>query len=205
MERKKENLEGKNIIVYDLEIANSIDKSKGIGWKDHDKMGLSVGALYDYETGDYTVYFNSTDDIQRLCGRINRAALVVAFNHIGFDNKLLRAIGGDLKPDSELKNYDMLLESRKAAHSTPFKPGFKLDQHLEATFGQQFKKTAHGELAPIWWQEGRKGEVTSYCLADVRREKSLFEYIWENGGAKTMAYGFKKFELGAIEFAVNAL
>jgi DEAD/DEAH box helicase domain-containing protein len=187
-------LNGKNIVVYDLEIENEIDH-KNITWNDHHKMGLSVGALFDYMTGDYSVYFK--EDIQELCARLNSAALVVAFNQIGFDNKLLRVLGGDLRADGELKNFDMLQESRKSVGGQ-FAKGLKLDDHLAATFGKEFMKTGHGEMAPKWWQEGKRAKVVSYCLADVRREKMLFEHIASNGWVKTLVHGQKNIDISRI-------
>ena len=48
MEQKRslKDLMGKNIVVYDLEIKRTIDKIN-VGWKDFDKMGISVGVLFD--------------------------------------------------------------------------------------------------------------------------------------------------------------
>ena len=160
-------LKGTNIVVYDTEIENIID-GKEITWNDHAKMGFSVGCLYDFLTDDYSVYLKP--DIQELANRLNRADLVVAFNQIGFDNRLMIAMGADLRAD--LPNYDMLVESRKSIGWEPsqkFPSGMKLDDHLEATFGKEHMKTGHGEKAPIWWQEGKYAQVISYCLADVKR------------------------------------
>jgi DEAD/DEAH box helicase domain-containing protein len=136
------------------------------------------------------------DNYAKLGARLNRANLIVAFNQIGFDNKLLRASGVDLRPDTELPNFDMLAEGRKAMGWDPsqrFPAGCKLDNFLEGTFGQGFMKTSHGEEAPRMWREGRLGELLSYCLADVVREKALFEYIWETGVAFTPAHGCHQF------------
>lgn len=188
------NLAGKNIVVYDLEIEHVID-GKNVTWSTFDKMGLSVGCLYDFRTDDYSVYFKR--EIQDLCGRLNETGtMIVAFNQIGFDNKLLRALGGDLKPDSELNNYDMLLESRRSVgwqEGMRFRSGLKLDDHLEATFGKDQMKTAHGELAPQWWMQGRRAEVVTYCLADVKRERMLFQHIVDFGWAKTKVHGKQVF------------
>lgn len=191
-------LNGKNIVVYDLEIQNVIDGKK-ITWADHDKMGLSVGCLFDYETGDYNVYFEN--DKHALAARLNSADLIVAFNQIGFDNLLLRAIGTDLKPDSELNNYDMLLKSRQAVgwKGGRYPSGLRLDNHLESTFGKNFMKTEDGAQAPVMWQAGKIGEVTTYCLADVRREKMLFEHIVNTGWASTEAYGKRFFDLSNVD------
>lgn len=188
-------LEGKNIVVYDLEIENEID-GKEITWNTHDKMGLSVGALYDYKTGDYSVYFK--EDAPELIERLNSARLVVAFNQIGFDNKLLRALHpGLLQPDEVLNNYDMLLEARKACGGG-FVKGLKLDNILEGTFGAEFMKTGHGEMAPKWWKEGKRAKVVSYCLADVRREKTLFEHFVEKQWFTSAVHGKRILDTSGI-------
>lgn len=182
MEKEKMNdlsfLTGKNIVVYDLEIKKTIEQCSK-GWNSHDEMGISVGCAFDYRTMRYRVFMD--DNLQELADRLNEPqTLVVAFNHIGFDNKLLRATGYNLKPDSELNNYDMLLVSRKGAGvNSQFIKGFRLDDHLEVLKFPM--KTANGALAPVWWQEKRAGAVVDYCLADVSVERMLFEDMWVNG------------------------
>jgi hypothetical protein len=147
-------------------------------------MGISVGCAYDYRECRYRVFLD--DNVEQLITRLNEpGTLVVAFNHIGFDNKLLRATPGlkvTLKPDTELRNYDMLLVSRKGAGSGMDRsPGFKLDDHLRS-MGLPMK-TANGAEAPIWWQDGRVGAVVDYCLNDVTVEKMLFEQFYVHGQA----------------------
>jgi hypothetical protein len=186
-------LQGKNIVVYDCEIKNCVGdrvNGKEITWETHELMGISVACLFDYQTGDFSVHLE--DNLDELAARLNRADLVVAFNHINFDNRLLRGSGLDLKPDSELKNYDMLVESRLSIGWTPNKPfpkGCRLDDHLEATFGKKHMKTADGAEAPKMFQRGELGKLISYCLADVAREKKLFEKIWTTGEIRTATHG----------------
>ncbi len=195
--RNAADLKGKNVVVYDCEIKRCIgDKVDGkeITWETHELMGISVACAYDYRSGDFNVYLD--DNLHELAARLNEADLVVAFNNINFDNRLVRASGFTLKPDAELKNFDMLLESRKAIGWTPQKPfpkGCRLDDHLRATFGEQFMKTADGAEAPGMYQRGEMGKLISYCLADVARERALFEHIWETGTAKTQAHGIHTF------------
>jgi DEAD/DEAH box helicase domain-containing protein len=185
----KLELKGQPIVGYDLEIKNPID-GKEITWSTHDRMGISVGVAFDYRTGDFTTYFD--DNMADLASLLNGAGLIVGFNHIGFDNSLLRASGFPLKPDSELRQYDMLVESRRAMGWRPgdrFPSGMKLDNHLEVMFG--IKKTSHGEEAPHMYQRREWGKLTSYCIADVRRECMLFEHIWNEGWTETLAHGRK--------------
>lgn len=196
-------LKGKNIVVYDCEIENVID-GVNVTWGTYDKMGLSVACLYDYQTDDNHVYFKK--DLQQLCARLDAADLVVGFNTTGFDNKLLRALGGILKDDDELPNWDILEWSRKATGwdgSRTFPKGLKLDDHLEGTFGADYMKTGHGEMAPKWWQEGKVGQVVSYCLADVKRERMLFEHIVQHGWVKTKANGLKYIDLSGLNTVLD--
>lgn len=168
------SLKGRNIIVYDLEIKNVID-GKEVKWSTPEKMGISVGCAFDYRDYKYRVFMD--DNMQELVDRMNEpSTVIVAFNHIQFDNNLLRKSGYDLKPDSELLNYDMMLVSKKGANTTnPFHKGFRLDDHLKHL--KLPMKTANGAMAPVWWQEGKIGTVIDYCLNDVTQEKSLFEYM----------------------------
>jgi DEAD/DEAH box helicase domain-containing protein len=178
--------EGLPIVVYDLEIKLPID-GKVIGWKSFDRMGISVGVSYDYRDGDYRTFFD--DNIGELVEQLHSAKLIVGFNHIGFDNQLLRGSGLPLKPDEELTQYDILLESRKSLGGDQFAKGLKLDNHLEGTFGREAMKTGHGELAPVLYQQKKWGPLTSYCIADVNRTRRLFEHIWEHSFVVTPVHG----------------
>ncbi len=168
-----EHLHGLNIVVFDLEIKKTIEQCSR-GWASHDEMGISVGCAFDYRDNRYRVFLD--DNICELVERLNEPdTTIVAFNHINFDNRLLRASGHPLREDSSLNNYDMLLVSRSGAGSSGNKGGFKLDDHLRAC--NLPLKTANGALAPIWWQQGKIGAVIDYCLNDVMQEKALFEYM----------------------------
>lgn len=184
-QRKLKDLKGQNIVVYDLEIKKPID-GKEITWGSHHKMGISVGCAYDYRESRYRVFLD--DNMPDLVKRLNEpGTLVVAFNQIGFDNKILRldemlqtkleAYERDPFPeDSKILNYDMLVESRLGAGVNMFAKGFKLAQHL-AHMGLP-SKTDDGANAPLLYQNRKLGELVDYCLADVRAEKSLFDYVY---------------------------
>jgi len=147
----QESLLGKNIVVYDLEIKKPIEQCTH-GWKSYDEMGVSVGAAFDFRDVRFRIFMD--DNLHELVERLNEpGTLVAAFNHIGFDNKLLRATPNakdvKLKPDEELNNYDMLLVSKEGATGSPYKfvKGFKLDDHLKVL--KIPMKTGDGRMAPI--------------------------------------------------------
>lgn len=183
--KKLSDLHKKNIVVFDCEIKNTIG-TNGVNWTTFDKMGISVACLFDYETGDNTVYLE--DNLQELKNRLDRAEVIVGYNIIKFDNPLVAAT---LKCENtwDHKCYDMLVEVRKSTGQAMPK-GCKLDDVLHATFG--IKKTEDGAQAPIMYQNGKIGRVVSYCLADVRRERMVFEQSYLTGEVKTIVNGIHK-------------
>ena len=188
------SLVGKNIVVFDCEIENDV-----ISWDRKDLMGFSVGCMFDYRDGDYKVFLKR--DIQEMADRMNEADLVVGFNILGFDNELIQAQGGHLNTDTTQRSWDILYHSRRSIGwdvGKQFPKGMRLDDHLLATFGKDFVKTDDGALAPKMWRDGKHSKVISYCLADVRREKMLFEHILRHGSASTGLHGERKFDLSHI-------
>jgi hypothetical protein len=173
------DLIGKNIVVYDLEIKNIID-GKNITWNDKHLMGISVGCAFDYREMRYRVFLD--DNIGELVDRLNEPeTLIVAFNQEQFDNELLRQdpiakLKTSLLPDDQLKNYDMYKKSKEAKNAGKFDKGFRLQEHLTAM--KLSLKTADGSMAPVWWQEGKIGKCIDYCLNDVSVERGLFEHIY---------------------------
>ncbi len=176
------NLEGKNICVYDLEIKEEIDGKK-ITWGDHGLMGISVGCLFDYRSMEFKIYMD--DNIEQMTQRLNEADLVSGFNIIDFDNKLLNATT-TTQLRSDLKFFDLLVESRKARGVDRYAKGMRLDDHLEGTFGKTEMKSANGSQAPAMWKEKRLGELVSYVIRDVRQEMMLFEHVWNEKPVKTI-------------------
>src|SRR5688500_13555672 len=85
----REFLAGKNIVVYDLEIKVPINELPN-GWESYDQMGISVAALWDYRTMRVHIYMD--DNLHLLAERLSEPnTLIVGFNHINFDNRVLQA------------------------------------------------------------------------------------------------------------------
>jgi DEAD/DEAH box helicase domain-containing protein len=176
--------------VFDTEIKNEIGQN-GIGWKDFDKMGVSVACSYSFRTQDFKVYMD--DNLAELAEDIERADIATGFYTEGFDIPLLEAeLRTTIRKDN---HWDILNHSRRALGWRPgvgggkMPHGCKLDNHLIGTFGREAMKTGHGSEAPKWWRERRMGKLISYCLDDVKREARLFQYAWNNGIVKTDTHG----------------
>ena len=188
------NLQGRKIAVFDCEIKKRIeDCSKG--WQSHDEMGISVCVIFDYVTMRYRV-FDDKNSAEAL-GILKGYDLVVGFNTVGFDWKLVNATWKS-EAERRSKDFDVLREIWIALGLNPnkFEPrthgGYKLDDVARETIGMS--KTANGALAPIMFQESRIAELIDYCLEDVRIERTLFEfaatngYVVRNGRAIQLAY-----------------
>lgn len=172
------NFQGKRIAVFDAEIKKRIeDCSKG--WNSHDEMGISVLVIFDYATMRYRVFDDK--NAGEACTILSTYDLVVGFNTVGFDWKLIKATWPGMFPVGRTsKDFDILREIwiAKGLNPNKFEPsthgGYKLDDVAFETIGM--RKTANGALAPVMYQEGRFADLVDYCIEDVRIEKTLFEF-----------------------------
>jgi hypothetical protein len=81
-----------------------------------------------------------------------------------------------------------------------YKPGAKLNVmsgwNLDATFGATFKtgktKSMAGALAPVKWQEGKRGEVIGYCVGDAYRLLKLWKHARRGNALKNQKGGEAK-------------
>lgn len=182
-----EDLQGLNVVIHDAETINAVPgphptQERQMTWNDLDAMGISVAALFDYRDMEYKVYMK--DNLAALAQRLNTADMVVGFNVKKFDHALYRANGLPLKPENELRTYDIYEESIKALgwkEGDARPSSMRLNDHLRSMFGEDAVKIADGLEAPTMYKEGRIGELITYCISDVFREKRVFEYICTYG------------------------
>ncbi len=176
------------IVVFDLETKVAPSKHGPVTWDDYDKMGIAVGAAFDFSTGESHVYFD--DNLMDLINLLRSADLITGFNIQHFDLRLLYFTMLSQMPPGELiyispekmpPVYDIYLESKKGAGADTYDPGYKLDDHLLHTLGKDWLKTGQGAHAPQLWQDKKFGKLADYCLQDVDRERRLFEYVWKHG------------------------
>src|SRR5215471_5098090 len=153
----------KNIVYFDLETQKSADEVGG--WDKISRMGMSVGVTYSTARGDYKIYGEKqVDDLIR---ELQRADLVVGFNHLRFDYEVLHGYTAlDMR---QLPSLDMLVDLQSQLQHR-----LSLDAIATATFG--VAKTAEGMDAIQWFRQGKLLEIAEYCCYDVKLTRLVHEY-----------------------------
>jgi len=153
----------KNILYFDLETQKSADEVGG--WNNIGRMGMSVGVTYSSSTGDYKIY--SENQVDDLVKDLQRADLIVGFNHLRFDFEVLHGYTAlDLR---QLPTLDMMIELQNQLQHR-----LSLDAIATATFGVE--KTAEGMQAIQWFREGKLLNIAEYCCYDVKLTRLVHEY-----------------------------
>jgi len=153
----------KNILYFDLETQKSADEVGG--WNNISRMGMSVGVTYSSSTGDYKIY--SENQVDDLVKDLQRADLIVGFNHLRFDFEVLHGYTAlDLR---QLPTLDMMIELQNQLQHR-----LSLDAIATATFGVE--KTAEGMQAIQWFREGKLLNIAEYCCYDVKLTRLVHEY-----------------------------
>lgn len=157
-------------LTFDIE---SISDSVVRGHVDVNEQELTVVAVHDSQTGEYSSYFK--EELPKLWSIIERTDMLIGFNSDSFDIPLLnRYYPGDL---SHIRSLDLLTEVQKVLGRR-----IRLQSLAEATLGKG--KSGDGLKAGVWWKEGRKDEVAKYCIEDVRLTRELYDYALAHGVLK---------------------
>ncbi len=153
--------------VLDIETRRSAQEVGG--WHRADRMGVSVAIRYDSAADEYVEYFQ--DDVEQLAQDLEQTDLVIGFNIIRFDYKVLSGLSN--YPFHRLVTLDILM----AVHQ---RLGYRLS--LDALAGQSLgaKKSADGLAALRWWKQGRMDKIIDYCRQDVRVTRDLYRYGLDN-------------------------
>jgi len=153
--------------VLDIETRRSA-KEVG-GWNKAEKMGVSCAILYDSKKDAYLEYLQ--DDIALLCADLQKLDLVIGFNIIKFDYKVLTGLS-DFDFFS-LPTLDILIKVHERL-------GYRLSLDHLATQTLGSKKSADGLMALKWWSQGKLDKIIAYCKQDVRVTRDLYLYGKEN-------------------------
>src|SRR6187455_1331411 len=140
-----------NFVYFDLETQRSAGDVGG--WENKDKMGMSVGVIFSTAAGKYEIFQES--EVDGLIAAMSRADLVIGFNHVEFDYRVLQSYSmWDVA--SQMKSFDLLTDLEKRLGHR-----LKLDDIASACLGTG--KTADGLDAIRWWREGKVRQIAEYC------------------------------------------
>lgn len=158
----------KNFAVLDLE-TKFLAQEVG-GWHKAHKMGISCVGVY-FSEKDSIIFFQDSE-LQKLWELLLKQDLIVGFNILGFDFKVLQ---GSLKRSwYDLPTLDLLLEIKK-------KLGYRLSLDHLAQYTLNAQKKGNGLLAVKWWREGKIEKIIEYCKHDVFLTKELYLFGRKNG------------------------
>ena len=153
----------RNVVYFDLETQKSAEEVGG--WDRIRDMRMSLGVTYSTTRGGYRIYPEA--EVDELLRELQRADLVVGFNHLRFDYEVLHGYTPfDL---TQLPTLDMMVDLKERLGHR-----LGLDSIAEATFG--LNKTSEGLQAIEWFREGKMAEIAEYCCFDVKLTKLVHEF-----------------------------
>ncbi|MCP3874328.1 MAG: DEAD/DEAH box helicase [Desulfobacteraceae bacterium] len=153
--------------VLDIETRRSA-KEVG-GWNKADKMGVSCAILYDSKSDTYREYLQ--EDIEPLCEDLQKFDLIIGFNIIRFDYKVLSGLS-DFNFFC-LPTLDILMKVHERL-------GYRLSLDHLAQQTLDSKKSADGLMALKWWEQGKIDKIIDYCKQDVKVTRDLYLYGKKN-------------------------
>jgi DEAD/DEAH box helicase domain-containing protein len=164
---RKENT-GPRILFFDLETQKTAQDVGG--WRNSHLMRISVAVLFDSLENRFLCF--GEDRIDDLVNHLKEGDLIVGFNIIGFDYKVLSAYTEQAL--KTLPTFDILADIHERL-------GFRLGLDHLATETLGRGKTAHGLQAVEWFRQGEMEKLTEYCRHDVAATRDLFQYGLEKG------------------------
>ncbi|RLB88410.1 MAG: DEAD/DEAH box helicase [Deltaproteobacteria bacterium] len=153
--------------VLDIETRRSAQEVGG--WNKAQRMGVSCAVLYDSSSDEFHTYLQ--EDVDLLCRHLQRLDLIIGFNIIRFDYKVLSGLSSfDFHG---LPTLDLLMKVHEIL-------GYRLslDHLAQQTMG--CKKSADGLMALEWWKQGKMEKIIEYCTQDVRVTRDLYRFGHEN-------------------------
>ena len=138
------------------------------------KLRVSVAVSYDVEKGEYRSFTEPA--VPELVEQLFGAGLVIGFNTIGFDYKVLRPY-----TDRRLNQLPTLDIFDHLYRRTGYRS--RLDTIASETLGEH--KSGSGKDAAAWFKAGQIDKLTAYCRDDVRITYELYRYGREHGAVYT--------------------
>ena len=158
-----------DILVLDIETQYLFDE---VGGRDHvERLRLALAVTYSVGCGGFESFWEP--DVERLVSKLRRADLVVGFNLIAFDYRVLQAYTS-VPLHSSIPTLDIMDDVRSGLGTR-----VSLDALARATLDAQ--KGGSGLDSVKWFRAGRLDLVERYCRADVDITHRLFAFGLRHG------------------------
>ncbi len=155
-------------VVFDLETVHTAEEVGG--WRNIHLMRMSVGVLYDYAEDAYHVFREF--QVEELVNRLQRAELVIGFNIVRFDYRVLSYYAR--RRYDRFRSLDLLQEiERIRGHRVA------LDALAQATLGE--RKSGDGLQAIEWYRRREWDRLIEYCKQDVVVTRRIYEFGRDKG------------------------
>jgi len=156
------------VVFFDLETQRSAEEVGG--WHNAHLMRVALAVTWDAAAQRFATFREG--DVHALLAQLAAADLVVGFNVLGFDYRVLR--GYTDRELERLPTFDVLEAVRERI-------GFRLPLGHLAEENLGVPKGGDGLQSLRWWREGRIAEIEAYCRQDVTLLRDLFERALARG------------------------
>ncbi|MFQ5515320.1 MAG: DEAD/DEAH box helicase [Myxococcota bacterium] len=151
------------VLVFDIETQRSAEEVGG--WRNAQLMRVAIAVTWDCARGRFETF--GEPEVETLIERLCEAPLVVGFNSLGFDYRVLAAYAArDL---SGLPTLDLLEDIRRRIGHR-----LSLDHLARCTLGRG--KSGDGLQSLEWYRRGEIDRVARYCRDDVVLLRDLLEF-----------------------------
>jgi len=169
------------VVYLDIETQHLFNEFEG-GQKNKsniNKLKIAVAGTINSEEGSYKTF--GEERVEGLIRYLNRFDRIVGYNIFGFDYKVLgsyfqypEAILGTRQAGIISKTFDVMLEFSHIVNKQYNKDvsWVKLDDIAQRNFGMQ--KPIDGLLIPGMWRNGKREEVKSYVLNDLKMTERFY-------------------------------
>lgn len=177
-------------IFFDIETSDIFQE---VGRRDPTALNLSIIAIYDSLTNEYSSYLQ--EELPKLWPLLEKADVLIGFYSSKFDLPLLdKYYPGDL---TKIRHLDILSEIKKVLGRN-----VSLDKIAQGTLGSG--KSGHGLQATNWWKQGEIEKVRKYCIQDVKVTKDIYDYAIKNNKLKFKEDGkIQEFEIDTKEWEMG--
>lgn len=157
-----------HVVFFYLETQRSAEQVGG--WHNAHLMRVALAVTWDSVTERFETFREA--DVHTLLARLAEAELVVGFNVLAFDYRVLRGYTDSAL--ERLPTFDLLEAIRERI-------GFRLPLGHLAEENLGVPKGGDGLQSLQWWREGRIAEIEEYCRRDVTLLRDLFVRASERG------------------------